>query len=346
MSDTSTRDFYTRQAEEARGPESQGPPKRRRRRLRTIAIASGVSLVMLAGAVVGGGYLFVNNLAGSVHRIPGILALDAKDQPAQRSGSMNVLFTDTGVVPDENRVTGFVELMHLNAGEHSGAVISFPADTVVPVPGFGRREIAETLELGGPSLMIETLERLTDVRIDHYSAIAFSGLPRVVGAMNGVEVNVPYTTTSFGFTFHAGVNELNTANVLAYVRQPGVSEVGRMELQENLLRTILAKIASRRFFRHAMVNYRVLHAVVDALSVDSNFSNTELESLALHLGALRGRDGVSIDVPTTGTPRKGDFQPVYLRRKLSRELWRAIRDDSVAAFARRHPSTVTPDAPA
>ena len=28
MSDTST-DFYTRQAAEARGPESQGPPKRK-----------------------------------------------------------------------------------------------------------------------------------------------------------------------------------------------------------------------------------------------------------------------------------------------------------------------------
>ncbi len=344
MSDTSVQEFYTKQASEARGPEEQRPSRsKRRRRLKRIVIASGASLVVLVGAVAVGGLVYGNHLASSVHRIP-VVALDAKDQPAARPGSMTVLLTGTGVIPGNDEETGLVELLHLNAGQHSGAVVSIPANAVVSVPGHGRTEIGDTLALGGPSLMIETLERLTDVRINHYSAVDFGALPQVVGAMHGVDVDVPYTTTSFGFTFSAGLNDLNTADALAYVRQTAVSEIGREQLQENLVRAIVNKIASHRYF--VATNFRVLDAVVHALSVDSNLSNSALVSLAERLGNLRGRDGTFVDAQVrNGSPVSGDDQPVYLNNRLDRKLWRAIRDDSVAQFAQRYPFTITPGAP-
>jgi LCP family protein required for cell wall assembly len=264
---------------------------------------------------------------------------------------MNVLLTDTGPAHGMSRQTGFIELLHLNAGKHGGAVISFPANLVVSVPGRGRMELGETLAIGGPSLMIRTLEHLTHVRIDHYSAIDFADLTNVVHSMGGVDVNVPFTTTSFGWTFHRGINHLAgvnrgvTSDVLAYVRQPAVSEVGRMQLQENLFRAILRKIAKRNFFERGVANFSVLNAVVHAVDVDSNFSDSKLEHLALRLGDLEGRDGVSIDVPTTGSPSTGDMRPVFLIHKLSQKLWRAIRHDEVAQFAQRYPFTVTPIAP-
>lgn len=346
MSDTSTQDFFTQQAADARGPEEpKRRPTRRRRRLKRIAIAAGASLVVTTGAVVGGGYLYVHHLVSSIHRIH-IAALTAAHQPAEEHGSMNVLLTDSGTVPGRNAQTGLIELMHLNANGQGGAVISFPANTVVQVPGRGHRriELGDTLALGGPSLMIETLERLTDVRIDHYSVVDFGGLAQAVGAMGGVNVNVPFTTTSFGFTFPAGIDHLNSADALAYARQPAVSEVGRMELQENLFRAILRKIANQGLF--ATTNSSVLNAVVGAVSVDSNFSNSQLVHLALSLRHLEGSDGVSIDVPTSGRPRQGGDQPVFLNTRLDRQLFHAIRHDSVAQFAQRYPFTVTPGAPA
>jgi LCP family protein required for cell wall assembly len=345
MSDTSTKDFYTRQAEAARGPETHRSPGRggRHKRLKRILIASGASLVVLIGAVVVGGYVFANHLAGKVHRIPNIVALDAKNQPAAASGSMNILVTDTGVVPGATADTGLIELLHLNANHGGGGTASFPANMLVDVPGYGRTELGRTLALGGPSLMIRTLELLTNVRINHYAAIDFEGLPSVVGSMNGVDVDVPYTITSDGFTFPAGINDLNSADTLAYVRQVAVSQVGRTELQENLLRAILDKIATHRYF--VATNYRVLDAVVAAVSVDSNMSNSELESLALQLGTLRGRDGVFIDVPTIGSSTAGYTQPVRLDNALGRKLFRAIRNDSLAQFAQEYPSTVAPGAP-
>ena len=341
MSDTST-DFYTRQAAEARGPESQDPPKRKqKKRLKKILIASGVSIVLVVAAVGGGGYMYANSMLNRIHRIPGIVALTAAHQPFEAPGSMNVLLTDSQVIPGEDTQTGLIELMHLNATGQGGAVISFPANTEVRVPGHGRTELGNTLALGGPSLMIETLERLTDVRINHYSVIDFSGLAQVIGAIGGVSVTVPYAFTSFGFHFRRGVDRITAANALAYVRQIAVSEVGRMELQENLFRAVLHKIANHHLFLHMSV----VDAVVKAVSVDSNLSNSRLVSLAKRLADLQSSDGVSIDVPTTGSPGRGGMNPVFLRNRLSHQLWRAINHDAVAQFAQRYPFTVTPSDP-
>ncbi len=346
MSGTSTKDFYARQAAEARGPETERPRSGRGRgkKLKRILIASGSAVVVLVGAVLAAGYLTVNHFASSVHRIPDIVALDAKNQPAAQPGSTTILLTDTGVFPGNDAGTGLIELLHLNAGHQSGAVVSIPANAEVRVPGHGREEIGETLTQGGPSLLIETIEQLTDVRIDHYSAVDFASLPEVVGAMHGVYVDVPYTTTSDGFTFHAGINHLNAADALAYVRQAAVSEIGREQLQENLLRAILDKIAARRYF--LATDFRVLDAVTRAVSVDSNLSNSALEQLALRLGDLRGHDGTFVDAQVRhGSPAFGDDQPVHLDNRLDRQLWEAIRTDSVAQFAQQYPFTITPGAP-
>jgi LCP family protein required for cell wall assembly len=347
MSDTSTKDFYTRQAKEARGPEQPGPSKQKQRRKRVlrIAVAAASSLVVLAGALVGGSYWYVNHEVGSVQRMH-VAALDAKTQAAfaaGRPGSLNVLLTASGLVPGQNAPTGLIELLHLNGNQQGGAVISFPANLLVRVPGHGKQRLGETLALGGPSLLIDTVERLTGARIQHYSRITFSGLARVVGSMGCVDVNVPYPTTSFGIHFHAGVNCITRVSALAYVRQVAVGQVTRTALQENLFRAVLRKIANRRYF--VATDWRVIDAVVRAVSVDSDLSNSQLEHLALSLGHLSSRDGVSVDVPTVGSPDAGFTTPVFLQKGLADRLWRAIKDDSVAQLTQRYPSLVTPIAP-
>jgi LCP family protein required for cell wall assembly len=344
MSDTSIQDFYAQQAEEARGPEQQRPSrrKRRRRRLLRTAIAASASLVVLIGVLAGGGYFWVNHEVGSVQRIH-VAALDAKDQPFAPPGSMTILLTASGLFPGQDTPTGLIELIHFNADDQGGAVISFPANLLVHVPGHGEQRLGETLALGGPSLMIEALEHLTGVDINHYSQVTYSGLTQIIGAIHGVNVDVPFPTTSFGFHFHAGINRINAANALAYVRQVAVSQVTRTDLQENLFRTILHKICSRGYFQ--ATNLSVLDAVVRAVSVDSNLSNSQLVRLALNLGRHMQGSGESIVVPTTGSPDAGLSQPVYLRTRIASQLWRAIRRDRVAQFAQRYPFTVSPNAP-
>jgi LCP family protein required for cell wall assembly len=345
MPDTSSDDFYVQQAKEAREQDGSAPPQKRHQTLKRLALASGATIVALVAAVVGGGYMWANHEAGSVQRIQ-VAALDAKHQAAfagGRPGSLNILLTASGPVPRQDVPTGLIELIHLNGDQQGGAVISFPANLLVRVPGHGKQRLGETLTLGGPSLMIDTVERLTGVRIEHYSRITLSGLAQVVGSMGCVDVNVPYPTTSFGIHFHAGVNCITRVSALAYVRQVAVSQVTRTALQENLFRAVLHKIADRRYF--LATDWHVIDAVVHAVSVDSDLSNSQLEHLALSLGHLSSRDGVSVDVPTVGPPDAGFTTPVFLQKGLADRLWRAIRDDSVAQLTQRYPSLVTPIAP-
>jgi LCP family protein required for cell wall assembly len=363
MSEISPDDFFRRQAQDARGPESPGqdhgtPARRRRRRLRRVALAAGVSLVLVTGIAAGGTFFTARHLAGSVQRLNGIAALTAAHRPlmpAATRRSMTVLITSSGERPAPNgggvdgasprpeAMSGLIALVHLNASGRGGGVVSIPADTVVHVPGHGSRQIWATLALGGPSLLIQTVERLTNVRIDHYSVLDFPRVDKIVGAMNGVKVDVPFTVTSEGDTFPAGIDTLTAGDVLAYVRQPGVSEVGRAELQSNLVRAMLDKIANKHLFSHVSTDFRVLDAMARALSVDSNFTDAQLVSLGLRLGNLSARSGTFITTPTTHSAGTGS---VFLRQPLARRLWSAIRRDSLAAYARRYPFTVTPGAPA
>jgi LCP family protein required for cell wall assembly len=364
MSGTSVNDFFSHQAREARGPEPERPAKRRSKRskvLRRVALASGIALVVGAGAVVGGGYYAVSHLAGSVHRIQGITALTAADQPlmpAASRRSTTVLLTGDSTLPaerggsgvdhsspDPEAISGLIAIVHLDANGRAGAVVDLPPDVVVSVPGFGQMELGNTLKLGGPSLLIKTVEHLTNVRINDYSVVDFAGVRSVVGAMGGVNIDAPFNMVGEGVHFPKGIDHLGAADVLPYVKQADVSEIGREDLQSGLIRAVMDKIAQRRMFSRVRTDFRVLNAAAAAFSVDSNLSDHALESLGLKLGDLRGRDGTFVTAPTSGSPLSGGDGAVFLNKAVSRQLWSAIRNDSVAAFARRYPFTVTPGAP-
>lgn len=361
MSGTSVDDFFGRQAKEARGPEPEGPARRkpsRRKRRRRIAIASVLTALFLVVGIAGSGLLLVNHLASNVQRIHGITALTALDQPVMPAAtrkSMTVLLTSSAERPTDDggsgtdgssthpeALGGLIALMHMDANDDSGAAVSIPPTTIVNVPGYGRMELWSTLAVGGPSLLIKTVEHLTNVRISHYAVLDFSAVQNVVGAMHYVPVDVPAAFTSDGFRFQPGVNNLTRKNVLAYVKQGDVDEVGRVELQQNLIRSMMFRIVRGHLLEHVNHDYGLVHALTGAFSVDSDFSNSQLMSFVLRLGRLSRAAGQFITAPTTIAPGDGS---VRLRPTIAAALWRAIRHDNVAAFARRYPSTVTPGAP-
>ncbi len=115
--------------------------------------------------------------------------------------------------------------------------------------------------------------------------------------------------------------------------------------QQALLRAILQKLAHEHLLNHPTAGFSVLDAFTKALSVDSNFTNSALESLALHLHLLGGSSGTFVSAPVARTVTFGGQSAVILNRRISHKMWRAIRHDAVAAFARRYPFTVTPNAP-
>jgi LCP family protein required for cell wall assembly len=324
----------------ATDPVESRPVRRKRRGLR-IALVTMASFVVLIGAVAAGGYAYVNHLAGSIQRIP--VKLDAAN--SEYGGAMTVLITGKGIGPTgamskpEDSSSGLIMLLHVNAEGYSGGVVSIPPQSIVQVPGHGRTELENAIKFGGPDLLVQTVENLTHVRINHYARLDFSHVSQVVNAMGGVDVTLPDVTSSFGHVFHLGVNHLNGIEALDYAREPALSEEGRVLRQQSLMRAVIRKIEFRHLLSNPLTMYRVLHALISMLTVDSDFTASQIEHLAKEVRNLTG----STDYVTA--PVHVRAGQVHLDRAISRQLWAAIRQDSISAFARRYPFTVTPTAP-
>ena len=325
--------------------QAQGHSPRRRRRGLRIALVTMASLVVLIGGVVVGGYAYVNHLASSIPRIPVKFAkLDAASG-GNYGGAMTVLITGQGIGPTGsmtlpyNSTSGLIMLLHVNATGYSGGVVSIPPGSIVKIPGHGRMQIQYALKFGGPTLLVRTVENLTHVQINHYARIDFAHVNQTIDALGGVNVTLPDQTTSYGHVFHVGVNHLNGRTGLYYARQQSLSQEGRVLRQQSLMRAVIRKIEYAHLLSNPLTAFRVLHALISMLTVDSNFTNAEIAHLAREVRHLTG----STDYVTA--PVRTRAGRVHLDPVISRQLWAAIRQDSIAAFAARYPFTVTPAAP-
>ena len=336
-------------------PARPAKPARRRRRGRRIALVCVTTVAAVVGAVALGGFLAVRHLEGNIHRIPnvfvGLAAATRPAMPAATRNSMTILLTGSDAAPahrggsgiDRSSTapqvpSGLIALVHIDANRKAGAIVSIPAKLMVPVPGHGRKPISSSLALGGPSLLIATIQRLTGVRIDHYTVVDDAGLAAALGPLGGVNVALPARATSGGVAFQAGVNHLTSANALDYTEQSSLSEEAHALRQQAMLRAILDKLAHDNLLGDPASAFGILNGFTKALSVDSNFSNSELQSLAMHLHLLGAGSGTFVTAPTRANGN-------HLAGATDRQLWHSIRNDAVAAFAQQHPSAVTPSAP-
>jgi LCP family protein required for cell wall assembly len=334
--------------------------RRRRRRGRRIALICLATVVTLIVAVAVGGYATVNHVAGQVQRIPNVFAgLDAATRPvmpAATQKSMTILFTGSYTQPvtrggggplksstASQDPSGLIALVHFDANGKAGAIVSIPGNTEVAVPGHGTTELESALVLGGPSLLIRTVEKLTNVRIDHYTVIDFAGVVGALRPLGGVDVYLPAATSSNGVVFHAGLNHVTSSNALDYVRQTSLSEEGRVLRQQALLRAVVDKFAALDLLSNPLRDLSLLDAFTAALRVDSDFTNSGLESLAGQLHLLRPGTSTFVTAPVVAAAPNST--PVRLNAVVSGKLWQAIRNDKVAAFAKQYPATLTPYAP-
>lgn len=357
MSHHSMRDLFDRE------PRFPGPRRPRRRARLVLWIAGGSFAALLVGAVVVVVVVVAaGQLTSNVHRIPGVFSgLNPSSRPSVPAGyqhSVTILvagsdYRTTGSGPDTSFAPGsqrsdVLMLVHIDSDGQHVSVVSIPRDSWVPVPGHGMMKINAALSLGGPSLMIKTVENLTGVRIDHYAVLDFGGFQTIVQVLGGVQVTIAAATSEGGVNFHRGVNNLDPAQALAYVRQryglPG-GDLSRIQRQQNLIRAVLAKVASEHLVSDPMAAYRLLSSVHDVLSVDSTFSDSDLASLALQMSRLSSGSFTYLTAPVRGFGTEQGQDVVYLNQQDCATLWTAISHDAVAIWAKANPTAVTPAVP-
>lgn len=329
------------------------PPGRRRWRGRRVVLVLGAMLLAVVG-LVGGSFLVLSeNLGNNIVRVPGAFAgLDeALRPPASEALTFLLVGTDTrSDVPTTGEAAGgavvgdrsdVLMLARVDPSRRTASVVSIPRDSWVDIPGRGPDKVNAAYALGGPGLLVGTVEALSGLRVDHFGVIDFAGFEAVVDAVGGVDVAVAEATGNDGVQFQQGVNHLDGAAALAFVRQRydlAGGDLDRAQRQQAVLRALLGRAASGGVFGDPGASYRLLDALTRSVGVDDTLSNGGLRALVLDLRALRPSAVTFVRAPVAGFGREGEQSVVRLDPVASADLWRAVRDGGTAAYAAAHPA--------
>lgn len=180
-------------------------------------------------------------------------------------------------------------------------LVSIPRDSQVDIPDNGENKINAAFTLGGPHLLVQTVEQASGIRIDHYAQIGFAGFADVVDAVGGVTMcpSEPISDPLAGIDLAAGCQKLNGRNALGFVRTRATAraDLDRMIHQREFLAALFHRAASPAVWLNPIRWFALKSSVTDALTVDSGAHVWDLVRLAW---ALHGSP-VTTTVPIDGS---------------------------------------------
>ena len=290
-------------------------PSRPRRRLSRVLSWIAVSTAVLILAVSGLGYVAFNHYDGNIQRIKGALGLPGVVRPAAAPrNAQNLLIVGSDTRGDEAAGTGFqgsgatfvtgqrsdtVILAHLYGNSDKVQMVSFPRDSFVTIPSYAdprtgavtrehQAKLNSAFAIGGPPLLVATIERLTGVRVDHYLQIDFTGFQSMVNKLGGVDVCLATAARDkySGIDLPAGKHHIDGTVALAFVRQrhglPG-GDIDRIRRQQEFLGSMVRKVLSADTLLNPLKLNAFLNVATASLKTDDALTGADLRNLALRL---------------------------------------------------------------
>lgn len=258
----------------------------RRERLLLLALGAISVLTLL---VSGSAWMVTGYVSSSFAR------LDAGTSGTPDSGPVNILLAgvDTrsgltrqqqlrlhvGSVAGTN--TDTMMIVHIPADRQSIQVVSLPRDSWVTIPGNGMNKINAAYGLGGPPLMVSTVEQATGLAINDYVEVNFTGFVRVINELGGVNVCLPFPVDDIDSGLHlsAGPHHVDGVTALKFVRDRhsfATSDLARIADQQQLLASLFAQATASRVLANPVRLQQVVSSVTASVTVDRGFNVTEL----------------------------------------------------------------------
>ncbi len=294
--------------------------------------------MLLAAAAVGGGAW----VEASLHRDT-ILDLSA-DRPPPAPGTTWLL-----VGSDSRRGLTAQERAELTTGDDVGdgrtdtilvvhtphvgseaptTMVSLPRDSYVPIPGYGWDKINTASAVGGPSLLVETVEQITGLRLDHYAEIGFTGFAGLVDALGGVSAcpAEPIDDPLAGIDLPAGCQRLDGPDALGFVRSRATpsADLDRMDNQRLFVTALLDRVTDPAVWLNPWRWYHTGRAAVDALTVDVGDHLWDLARLAWALH----RPTTTMTVPIAEFTGNDSGSVVVWDHDAAGELFEALAADA------------------
>jgi LCP family protein required for cell wall assembly len=160
-----------------------------------------------------------------------------------------VLFLGSDARPGEEIAGQRADSIHLvgiNPEKGRVSILGFPRDSYVSIPGYGTDKINAAMTVGGPDLVVQTVEGMTGITIDYWALTWFEGFEAMINDVGGLAVDVPFPVyDSYAHAqLEAGMQTLNGREALAFARARHAlpqGDFGRSENQGLLIVSTLAQ---------------------------------------------------------------------------------------------------------
>lgn len=337
-----------------------------------ILTALGVVLLLIAGSAAG--YLYwARQQIAEIPRFhlerPEVPSGDEEGLVEGERGAMNILLLGAdhggeGVSVAEDLEDGewtpgmhlsdTMILVHLPKDRSSASMMSIPRDSWVNIPGHGPDKINAAFSVGGPSMAVEAVQKLTKVRIDHVAIIDWKGFRDLTTALGGVSVYIPATVydEKQDKTWEEGWTDLEGEEALQYVRMryglPG-GDFDRIQRQQNFMRALMKELLSSSTTQNPIKFSKVLSSVSGYLTVDDDWDTDEIIDLAWQMSNVRSNDISFFTAPlgsyaTKPYPGLTDgLSVVLLDKPQLRELVDAMMDEDIDRYLAEYPDEKLPN---
>lgn len=206
---------------------------------------------------------------------------------------------------DDGARTDSIILVHVPGGGGGKAtMVSIPRDSYVKIPGHSRNKINAAYSIGGPKLLVDTVEQSTGVRLDGYVEIGFVGFAHLVDALGGVTIDVPFDMNDpkAGINLKKGTQELDGAQALGFVRSRYTDpegDLGRAKRQRQFLAAIMSKAMSPATVLLPNRYWNFTHTAADSVQLGDGTSMLEVYQMLQVLRGAGSGDTVSLAVPAS-----------------------------------------------
>ncbi|MFD6178684.1 MULTISPECIES: LCP family protein [unclassified Isoptericola] len=242
----------------------------------------------------------------------------------------------TGTVPEDGTSGARTDTIMVLHKPRSGpaALISIPRDTYTEIPGHKANKINAAYAFGGAPLLVETVEGLTGLTVDHYAEVGFGSVEEIVDAVGGVELCYPKDVDDKRSELHweAGCHQADGETALAFSRMrysDPKGDIGRAERQQQVIAAVAAKVVKPSVLLNPVDQVKLVNAGTDALTVDEKTGIVDLGRLGLAFKAATGPEGVTGTPPIADPgydPGTGVGSTVLLDPDKTDKFWADVRD--------------------
>ncbi|MEE2036393.1 LCP family protein [Nocardiopsis sp. CT-R113] len=242
----------------------------------------------------------------------------------------------------EGRRTDTIMVLYIPDGDGEPTIVSVPRDSYVPmaIPGYADNKINTAFAdavcgtdeggeevCGGPAPLVESFERASGVRIDHYAEIGMGGFVDIVDAVGGVELcpEEPMADPKAGLDIEAGCQTMDGGTALGYVRTRATprADLDRIARQREFFSALVAEASAPSTMFNPFQALPLVTAGTDTFMVDEG---DNLRHLATMLLAMRGGTQTTA-IPVGSTPSIDQVGSVVVWDEVrSEEMFSAMRE--------------------